>query len=194
MQRWQLSQEEIARYVLIKNAIEGYLRAELAAEELCLSRRQVFRLKRKLKEEGIERLIHGKRGKLSPRRTKEDLRDSINYLYQGKCDGFNLSHFTETLAEREGIFICRETVRGILLEKDSHKKKKKYPKHRSFREPMPKEGMLIQLDTSDHDWLEGRSPGIKLIGAIDDASKDVPHAKFAYQDSVEENMVTCTRK
>jgi len=188
MERWQLSQKEIARYGIIQNTIEGHLNVDLAAEELCLSRRHVFRLKRKLKEEGIEGLIHGNRGKPSPKRTKEDLRDTINYLYRGKYDGFNISHFTEMLEEREGIFISRETVRRILLEKGSYKKKKKYPKHRSWREPMPKEGMMLQFDTSDHDWLEGRGPKMKLIGGIDDATKDVPWAKFALKDSVEENM------
>jgi hypothetical protein len=55
---------------------------------------------------------------------------------------------------------------------------------------MPKEGMMLQFDTSLHDWLEGRGPEIKLIGGIDDATKDVPHALFALKDSVEENMAT----
>ena len=190
MQRWQLSAQEIARYGVIQNTIEGYLKTELAAEELCLSKRQVFRLKRKLKEEGIEGLIHGNRGRASPRRVKEHLRDTIDYLYQGKYTGFNISHFTEMLEERETIVISRETVRGILLQKGSYEKKKRYPKHRSWREPMPKEGMMLQFDTSDHDWLEGRGPKIKLIGGIDDATKDVPGALFAYQDSAEENMAT----
>lgn len=97
------------------------------------------------------------------------------------------------LEEREEIFISRETVRGILLEKDSYEKKKKYPKHRSWREPMPKEGMMLQFDTSLHHWLQARGPKIKLIGGIDDATKDVPWALFAYQDSVEENMAVCKR-
>jgi len=191
MQRWQLSAKEIARYGVIENTIEGYLKANLAAEELCLSKRQVFRLKRKLKEEGIEGLIHGNRRRASPRRIPDHVRDTIDYLYRGRYDGFNISHFTEMLEERERIFISRETVRGILLQKGSYEKKKKYPKHRSWREPMPKEGMMLQFDTSDHDWLEARGPRIKLIGGIDDATKDVPWAKFAYQDSVEENMAVC---
>ena len=188
MQRWQLSQKELARYGVVQNTIEGHLNVDLAAEELCLSRRQVFRLKRKLEEKGIEGLIHGNRGRASPRRIPDLLRDTINYLYQGKYVGFNISHFTEMLEEREGIFISRETVRGILLQKGSYEKKKKYPQHRSWREPMPKEGMMIQFDTSDHDWLEGRGPKMKLIGGIDDATKDVPWAQFAYHDSVKENM------
>ena len=75
-------------------------------------------------------------------------------------------NFTEMLEEREEIFICRETVRRILLEKGSYEKKKRYPKHRSWREPSLKEGMMLQYDTSDHDWLEGRGPKIKLMGGM----------------------------
>ncbi len=190
MEKWQLSQKELTRYSVIENTIEGYLNVDEAREQLHLSRRQVFRLKRKLKEKGIEGLIHGNRGRASPRRVEDYLRDTIDYLYRGKYDGFNISHFTEMLAERERIFISRETVRGILLEKGSYEKKKRYPKHRSFREPMPKEGMMLQFDTSDHDWLEGRGPKIKLIAGIDDATKDVPYALFALKDSVEKNMTT----
>jgi len=190
MERWQLSQKELTRYSVIENTIEGYLNVDEAREQLHLSRRQVFRLKRKLKEKGIEGLIHGNRGRASPRRVEDYLRDTIDYLYRGKYDGFNISHFTEMLAERERIFISRETVRGILLEKGSYEKKKRYPKHRSFREPMPKEGMMLQFDTSDHDWLEGRGPKIKLIAGIDDATKDVPYALFALKDSAEKNMTT----
>ena len=193
MERWQLSAKEIARYGVIENTIEGYLKADLAAEELCLSKRQVFRLKRKLREKGIEGIIHGNRGRVSPRRIPDPVRDTIDYLYRGKYDGFNISHFTEMIEEREGIFISRETVRGILLQKGSYKKKKRYPKHRSWREPMPKEGMMLQFDTSDHDWLQGRGPKIKLIGGIDDATKDVPWVQFAYQDSVKENMAVSKR-
>ncbi len=55
---------------------------------------------------------------------------------------------------------------------------------------MPKEGMMLQFDTSDHEWLEARVSKIKLIVGIDDATKDVPYALFTLQDSVEENMAT----
>ena len=90
MQRWQLSQKKIVRYGVIENTIKGYLKAELAAEELCLSKRQVFRLKRKLKEKGIEGIIHGNRGRASPRRIPDPVRDTIDYLYQEKYTGFNI--------------------------------------------------------------------------------------------------------
>ena len=188
MERWQLSAKEITKYTIINDAVRGCLKANQAAGELNLSTRQIFRLKKALREEGIDGIIHGNRGKRSPRRIPDDIRDRIDSLYKGKYAGFNVSHFTEKLEERENISLSRETTRGILLEKGSYEKRKKQPKHRSWREPKPKEGMMLQYDTSDHDWLEGRGPKIKLIGGIDDATGNVPYAQFAYEDSVEENM------
>jgi len=135
MQRWQLSVKELARDSVIKDAINRYLKADQAAEELQLSTRQIFRLKKRLKEEGIQGLIHGNRGKLSPQGIPDTLTDTIDYLYRGKYEGFNLSHFTEMLEEKEGIFISRETVRGILLKKGSYEKKKSCLKHCSWKEP-----------------------------------------------------------
>jgi len=85
-------------------------RWQVSAKELHLSRRQIFRLKRKLKKKGIEELIHGNRGRASCRRTKDYPRNMIDCLYRGKYDSFNISHFTEMLEEREGILISRETV------------------------------------------------------------------------------------
>src|SRR5689334_10449905 len=48
-------------------------------------------------------------------------------------------------------------------------------------------GELVQWDTSDHDWLEGRGERIYLIAMIDDATSRVV-ARFAPQDSTAENM------
>jgi transposase len=117
MERWQLSTKELSRYSVIENTIEGYLNAGQAAEELHLCIRQIFRLKNALREKGVEGLIHGNRGRASPRRTDNHLRDRIDYLYRGKYEGFNLSHFTEMLEEREGVVLSREAVRRILLTK-----------------------------------------------------------------------------
>ena len=97
MERWQLSAKELARYSVIENVIAGYLKVDEAREQFHLSRRQVFRLKKKLKEEGIEGLIHGNRGRASPRRIPEGAGDLIDLLYKGKYTGFNISHFTEML-------------------------------------------------------------------------------------------------
>jgi len=43
---------------------------------------------------------------------------------------------------------------------------------------MPQEGMLLQLDGSQHRWLENRGPWLTLFLAIDDATGTVPYALF----------------
>jgi hypothetical protein len=52
----------------------------------------------------------------------------------------------------------------------------------------PCEGMLLQTDGSQHDWLEGRGPKLCLIGAIDDATNKVPYALFQEQETTEGYM------
>ena len=42
--------------------------------------------------------------------------------------------------------------------------------------------MLLQVDGSPHDWLEGRGPPLTLVGAIDDATGKVPYAVFREQE------------
>jgi transposase len=65
----------------------------------------------------------------------------VKRLYATKYTGFNITHFTEYLNEKEGVSISRESVRKILRENNLYlKKPKKQLRHRTKREPMPKEG------------------------------------------------------
>lgn len=42
--------------------------------------------------------------------------------------------------------------------------------------------MLLQIDGSDHEWLEGRGPRLTLLAAIDDATGELPFALFRMQE------------
>ena len=42
--------------------------------------------------------------------------------------------------------------------------------------------MLLQIDGSRHDWLEGRGPYLTLVGAVDDATGKVSFALFREQE------------
>tara|TARA_Y100000310_G_C20611790_1_gene778371 strand:+ start:530 stop:1495 length:966 start_codon:yes stop_codon:yes gene_type:complete len=42
--------------------------------------------------------------------------------------------------------------------------------------------MLLQIDGSRHDWLQGRGPYLTLVGAADDATGTVPFALFRQQE------------
>ncbi len=43
--------------------------------------------------------------------------------------------------------------------------------------------MMVEIDGSPHDWLEGRGPYLCLVGAIDDATSKVPAAFFEEQET-----------
>jgi len=45
--------------------------------------------------------------------------------------------------------------------------------------------MLLQVDGSRHDWLQGRGPYLTLVGAIDDADGTVPYALFREQEDAQ---------
>jgi hypothetical protein len=50
---------------------------------------------------------------------------------------------------------------------------------------MAKEGCLLQVDGSRHDWLEGRGPYLTLVGGIDDATGLVDGATFREQEDAQ---------
>jgi transposase len=190
-----LTMKEAQRYKVISEVGEGYLKVKEGAEILGLSQRQVYRIKGRVEGEGAGGIIHKGKGKHIPRWLTEKIRDKIDHLYKTKYRGFNLTHMTEYLNEEEGIKVSRESVRQILLGKGSYVKRRRYPQHRQWREPSFREGQMVQFDTSDHDWLEGRGPRLYLIGGVDDAtspqdpdSDKVAGAKFVLADGVKENM------
>jgi len=66
------------------------------------------------------------------------------------------------------------------------KRRKMEPVH-AWRARRSRCGELVQWDTSDHDWLEGRGEWIYLISMIDDATSRLC-ARFVRSDSTAENM------
>ncbi len=183
-----LTMKEVNRYKVISEVIKGYLKVEDAASALNRSQRQVYRIKAAVLKEGAKAVIHKNKVKRGPRWFTDKVKAKIKYLYQTKYQGFNITHMTEFLNEEEKIKTSRESVRQALIEAGLYVKWKKYPKHRSWREPRAREGQMLQFDTSDHDWLEGRGPKLNLIGGVDDATSNCPGARFALTDSCIENM------
>jgi hypothetical protein len=186
--RFLMSQKELQRYHVMSKILEGRMTTLEAAESLNLSTRQVFRLKAKVVALGLQGIIHGNRGKVPVTAKPERLMKRIRDVYQKIYKGFNITHFTEKLNEIEEIEISRETVRKHLRQHNLIGEMKHAPKHRSRRERMPMVGMMLQHDTSEHDWLEGRGPEIKLIASIDDANSEVPYALFVDADGTLPNM------
>lgn len=175
-----LSSEEQRRVRILAHLIRGDLAIEEAAELLGVSVRQAWRLRSRFLVEGPSALAHGNRGRASPRRITEAIRQQVvKHATSDDYRGANDSHLTELLAEREGIRLSRPSVRRILRDAGvASPERRRAPRHRSRRERMPREGMLVQVDGSRHDWLEGRGPWLTLVGAIDDATSKLVFGTF----------------
>lgn len=169
------------------NEVEvGRMRGWEAAEVLTLSLRHVRRLLAAYIKEGAQALAHGNRGRKPRNALDEGLKERVVGLARSIYAGCNHQHFTELMAEREGINLSRSSVRLILLGAGIRSpRKRRPPKHRSRRERYPREGMLLQIDGSRDGWLEGRGPYLTLIGAIDDATGKAPYGLFRGQEDAQ---------
>ena len=155
-----------------------------AALVLGVSERHSYRIKARIGKEGVKGVIHGNRGRRCSWKLSEKTVKRLVELARGKYRGFNDHHLTEKLKEEEQIKLSREKIRQILRSHGiASPRKRRPPKHRSRRQRREAEGMMLQLDGSPHDWLEGRGPYLTLIGAIDDATSKVPGAFFEDQET-----------
>lgn len=175
-----LTTEEQRRGRILAHLMEGDLTIEEAAAWLGVSVRHAWRLRARFLAEGPAALAHGNRGRASPRRIDRALRARVVELAESDdYRGANDSHLTELLAEREGIVLSRPSVRRILRAAGvPSARPRRAPRHRRRRERMPRAGMLVQVDGSRHDWLEGRGPWLTLVGAVDDATSSLLFATF----------------
>jgi transposase len=177
---------EQRRLSVLVDVEAGRLGPAGAAELLGISVRQLRRVRAAYRERGVQALIHGNRGRPPANTLAGALAPRVVELATTTYAGFNQHHFTEMLAEHEGLTLSRSTVRRILTEAGvpaPHRRRP--PRHRQRRDRYPREGMLLQVDGSRHDWLEGRGPYLSLVGAIDDATGLVPSACFREQEDAQ---------
>ena len=184
-----MTQADRDRLVTLKKAKKKLIKQREAAEELGVSIRQVKRLLYALKKRGDKAVIHGLRGQPSKRRIDESVRkEAVKILSAPVYEGFGPTLAAEYLAKKHGIEASKETVRKWMIEgKLWRANPEKVNRIHSWRPRKDRFGELVQWDTSEHDWLEGRGEKLYLIAMIDDATSRL-FARFARHDSTEENM------
>jgi transposase len=174
-----LSQKELQRVSVISACIKGDMACARAAVLLCLSVRQVKRLKKRMREDGEAALAHANRGRPSHRRLPVAVSRRILHLARSTYVGFNDHNLCEKLVEREGFSLSRETLRRLLRKNGLHSpRKRRAPAHRQRRVRSARIGELVQLDGSPHDWLEGRGPRLTALGMQDDSTGKILAAQF----------------
>ena len=174
-----LNQREQARLQVLNCVLEYQLPRTQAAEIMGISERQLRRILAAYRRDGAAALSHGNRDR-QPRNTiPEEITDAVIILASEKYAGFNHSHLSEVLAEREDIHLSRQTLSRLLNRHGlPSARRHRPPKHRIRWERMPQEDMLLQIDGSHHAWLEERGPRFVLLLAVDDATGTVADAVF----------------
>lgn len=185
-ERVTLSQTECQRVTVVQRLVDELLTVEEAAMLLGLSRRQVKRLKARFRRLGVAGLVHGNRGRRPAHAIPEALRQQVVELAQTKYRGCNDTFLSELLREYEGITLSPSSVRRILRAAGIPSPRKHRPPKRHRRRPRkPQRGMLVLIDGSDHDWLEGRGPRLVLLAAVDDATGEILAALFCLSENFE---------
>jgi biotin operon repressor len=184
-----MTQAERDRLVALKKAKKKLITQKQVAEELGITERHVRRLLRQLKRRGDKVVAHALRGLPSNRKISADIeQEAVSILSQSVYRGFGPTLASEYLAKKHNIEVSRETVRQWMIGAKLWRARKQHvEKIHEWRPRRSRFGELVQWDTSDHDWLEGRGEEILLINMIDDATSRW-FARFVASDSTVENM------
>ena len=184
-----MTQADRDRLVTLKKAKKKVITQREAGVELGLSTRQVKRLLYAMKKRGDKVVIHGLRGKPSNRRIDKEIEEeAVKILSAPVYAGFGPTLAAEYLRKKHGIKASKETVRQWMIQARLWRaRKEKVEQVHVWRPRRSRFGELVQWDTSDHDWLEGRGEKLYLIAMIDDATSRL-FARFVRHDTTEENM------
>ena len=184
-----MTQQDRDRLVALKKAKKKLITQYQAAEELGQTERHIRRLLVKLRKQGDAAVVHALRRQPSNRKLDEKLKtQAMAMLRQEIYRGFGPTLAGEYLAKQRQIQVSRETVRAWMIEAGLwHATRQRVKEVHVWRARRSRFGELVQWDTSEHDWLEGRGPKLYLISMIDDATSRL-HARFVLHDSTAENM------
>ena len=181
--------KEVTRYSVIQSLLERKMVNREAALCLGLSMRQVQRIRKKVKVRGPLGIIHGNTGRLSSHAFPPQERYRIITVAEDRYFDFNFSHLSEMLEEEEGIRINRETLRLWLRPRGFGSKARKMPKHRKRRKRSAREGEMLFLDGSPHQWF-GEEESTLLL-CTDDATGNPLYGLFQKEEDLDGCFHVC---
>jgi hypothetical protein len=158
-----------------------------------VSERWVRKLLGRVRKQGDRVVVHGLRGRPGNRKIPERVREQAVGLVEREYRDFGPTLASEYLARRHGIAASRETVRGWMLAAGLWRQRRaRVERVHTWRRRRSQCGELVQWDSSEHDWLEGRGEKLYLILMIDDATSRAL-ARLVRHDSTAENLRTLGR-
>lgn len=177
-----MSKKELKRLPIIHRVIEKRLTQVKAAEMLDLSDRQIRRIVKKIEGDGDAAIVHGNRGRESPFKMSEEREEEIMAIVEKRYYDYGPTFAAEKLLECEDIRVSKEKLRQLMIGHDiAYPKRRQKRKVHQWRERKHHMGEMIQMDGSDHDWLEERGSRLVLMGYIDDASNKIFGRFYEYE-------------
>jgi len=173
----------------LKRARDRKMTQREAAERMGVSGRWVRELLRRMKKQGDAVVIHGLRGRNSNRKIADKTRKTaLAILRRPEWHDFGPTFAAEQLGKRHQIEVGKETLRGWMIEDGLWQPgSRKIRDIHCWRPRRSGFGELVQWDTSDHDWLEGRGGVRYLVRLIDDATS-WSWGRFVDSDATPQNM------
>ncbi|HPM10943.1 MAG TPA: ISNCY family transposase [Paludibacter sp.] len=179
-----MSSKELARKTAVEGALDHRITQTAAASKLGISARQFRRILQRYRQEGDAGLVSRKRGKPSNRRTGAEVQNTVwDFIKQPIMNGFGPTLMAEKLEKQKGISLSKETVRRLMIEAGVWKvKSKKVEEPHLSRPRRMSRGELVQIDGSEHAWLEERGPKANLLVFVDDATSEILAAEFVPEE------------
>jgi transposase len=189
MERIAMSQQERDELEWLRRAKEGSISQREAAQKMGVSDRWVRKLLNRMTKQGDAVVVHGLRGRPSNRKLPaETQRQAVKLLKQPDWHDFGPTFASQQLAKRHGIEVSDETLRKWMIEAGLwQSKSQRLGEVHVWRPRRSAFGELVQWDTSEHDWLEGRGPVRYLVRMIDDATS-WSWGRFVERDATPHNM------
>lgn len=178
-----MSERELNRVEVLAQVDHGRLSIDNAANMLDLTRRQVFRLLKRYRQDGAAAIRHKSRGKIPNNQIHRAKRDYALSLIKESYPDFGPTLAAEMLAQHHGLKVSRETLRKWMIDDGLWLSRKQ---RRTFHQPRLRRecyGELIQIDGSDHRWFEDRAGPCTLLVFIDDATSTLMELRFVKSES-----------
>ena len=182
MGRYPEAAEERAmtRQEVILRAMSGKISWLDAADILRMSPRSLRRWKWRYEQRGYDGLYDRRQGRPSPRRVPMEQAERVLHLYRERYQGWNVKHFHERLLEEHQIKLSYTWVKLALQGAGLAPKERRRTPHRKKRERRPVPGMMLFMDGSPHEWLEGQRHDLILV--MDDAHNEVYWAELVKEE------------
>lgn len=181
MGKVSMDAKQLKVYRLGLEVLNGKLSIKEFSRLIGKSYRQSQRIIKRIESEDFLGVVHKNWGRSPVNKTPEKVDLQIKDWLEYRYNGFNLVHFREMVIKNECYpWIPKKSTIHAIAKKYNLIKSPRRAKRRSFkpRPRMPKEGMLIQFDGSEHLWFGDRK--CDLLAAIDDATGKIVAAEFFY--------------